>query len=200
MPSPYLRLAAIVVSLLACCETFASPAPTVSSADVLEAIRSFEGNLPSNLALSGKSAKDSTAQLAKAANTIVDFAINSDSVVIDMGPDSVTWCDVKKGVNGMAHSGERGLLFGAYLSGSIKAQLTSGKTDPNPYAGWIAALRLYKTLKARDNVQIAELDLLAAKQQDATLESYAAEAAKRSVARLEANYHGQRPVTLALAH
>jgi hypothetical protein len=106
---------------------------------------------------------------------------------------------VRKGVDGMAHSGERGLLFAAYLSGAIRSQLTTGHTDPNPYAGWVSALRLYKGLKAKDNLRIAELDVLLQKQQDNTLEAYAAEAAKRSVARLDASYHGQRPVTLAFS-
>ena len=171
----------------------------MTSAQALEAIQSFEGNLPTGISVGAKSAKESTDKMAAAANAIVQYAIQSDTVVVDMGPDAVTWCDVKKGVTGMAHSGERGLLFAAYLAGEIKAQIRTGKNDPNPYAGWVEALHVYKALRMRDGLKIAEIETLAAKQKDGSLEAYAAEAAQRSVARLEANYHGERPVSIALS-
>ena len=196
---PNLRFAVMTATLLVSVHAFAGSPSSLAPSAVLDAIKSFEGNLPTNVAIPGKTAKASTDALAKAANVIVKFAIDSDQVVIDMGPDAVTWCDVKRGVNGMANSGERGLIFAAYLSGEIKAQLSTQQHDPNPYAGWVSALRLYKALKVRDNLKIAELDVLAAKQQDASLEAFAADAAKRSIARLDANYHGERPVTLAFS-
>ena len=197
MPLPSLRIAVLAASLSACLSLSATP-KAMTQAQALEAIQTFEGNLPTGISVGEKSAKDSTEKMAAAANAIVQYAIQSDSVVVDMGPDSVTWCDVKKGVAGMAHSGERGLLFAAYLAGEIKAQLHAGKSDPNPYAGWVETLHVYKALRLRDGLKIAEIEVLAQKQKDGSLEAFAAEAAKRSVARLEASYHGERPVSIAL--
>ena len=198
MPLTPLRIAVLAASLSACLVGSAESQP-MTSAQALEAIQSFEGNLPTGISVGAKSAKESTDKMAAAANAIVQYAIQSDTVVVDMGPDAVTWCDVKKGVTGMAHSGERGLLFAAYLAGEIKAQIRTGKNDPNPYAGWVEALHVYKALRMRDGLKIAEIETLAAKQKDGSLEAYAAEAAQRSVARLEANYHGERPVSIALS-
>jgi hypothetical protein len=194
-----LRHAVVAALLLAGFCVFADTPAALTPEQALTAIRNFEGNLPTSIAVPGKSAKQATAALAEAANAIVSFAVRSDAVIVDMGPDSVTWCDVKKGVDGMSHGGERGLLFAAYVAGSVKAQLASGKPDANPYEGWVSAIKLYKGLRARDGLRISELDTLSAKMADGSLEAFAADAQKRALARLESDYHGERPVSLAFS-
>ena len=131
--------------------------------------------------------------MARASNTILKYSLESDDVVVDLGPASVPWCDVKKGIATLSNSGERGLLLAAYLSGCVRSQLDSGKQDPNPYAGWVAMLRLYHTIKIREGVTIPEVDVLMARQADGTLESYAAEAVQRSKGDLRLAYGAPPP-------
>jgi hypothetical protein len=161
---------------------FAAPllgADPVSKAQVLDAIRVFDANASGSV-IAPKPGQDANDAVARASNTILKYALESDDVVVDLGANSVPWCDVKKGIAELSHSGERGLLLAAYLSGSVKAQLESGKQNANPYAGWVAMLRLYHTIKVREGVTIPEIDALMARQADGTLEAYAAEALQRS--------------------
>jgi hypothetical protein len=161
---------------------FAAPllsAEPISRTQVLDAIRVFDANAGGSVVAS-KSAQDANDAVARASNTILKFSLESDDVVVDLGPASVPWCDVKKGIATLSNSGERGLLLAAYLSGSVKAQLDSGKQDANPYAGWVAMLRLYHSIKIREGVMIPEVDALMARQANGTLESYAAAAVQRS--------------------
>jgi hypothetical protein len=161
---------------------FAAPlanAAPVSRTQVLEAIRVFDANASGSLTPS-KAAQDSNDVVARASNTILRFSVESNDVVVDLGKDSVPWCDVKKGLSSLSNSGERGLLLAAYLSGSVKAQLLSGKQDANPFEGWVAMLRLYHTIKIREGVTIPEVDSLLTRQASGTLEAYAADAAQRS--------------------
>ena len=183
MPRFILRASALALALAA----QARASPPVSSAQVLDAIRVFEANASGGLT-SAKPADEANAAVARASNTILRYSLESDSVVVDMGNDSVPWCDVKKGISGLPHSGERGLLLAAYLAGSVKAQLQSGKQDPNPYPGWVAMLRVYRAVKMREGVTIPEVDSLLGRQMDGTLESYAAAAVQRSTDSLRRAY------------
>jgi hypothetical protein len=154
-------------------------AEPVSRTQVLDAIRVFDANASGNV-LAGKTARDSCDAVAQASNTILRYSLESDDVVVDLGPNSVPWCDVKKGISNLSNSGERGILLAAYLSGTVKAQLESGRQDPNPYSGWVVMLKLYHTIRIREGVRIPEVDALMAHQADGTLEAYAAEAVQRS--------------------
>jgi hypothetical protein len=176
---------ACVLALALAAPAFA--AETVSRAQVLAAIRTFDANATGNLT-AAKPAQATDDAVAKASNTILKYSLESDDVVVDLGGASVPWCDVKKGLTAMPNSGERGLLLAAYLSGSVKAQLASGKQDPNPYPGWVAMLRLYHTMRIREDVRIPEIDALLAKQADGTLEAYAAAAVQRSTDALRKAY------------
>ena len=98
------------------------------------------------------------------------------------------WCDVKKGLSRLSNSGARGLLLAAYLSGSVHAQLASGKQDPNPYAGWVSMLKVYRTLKMREGVKLPEVEALLARQDAGTLQAYAAAAVQRSADSLRRAY------------
>ncbi len=183
MPRFLLRASALALAV-------ASPvlaSESVTKDQVLDAIRVFEANAAGSLTAQ-KSADEASSAVATASNTILKFALESDLVVIDLGTDSVPWCDVKKGLSELSNSGERGLLLAAYLSGSVKAQLLSGKQDPNPYPGWVAMLRVYHALKVREGVRIPEVDALLARQADGTLEDYAAVALKRSNESLQRTY------------
>ena len=168
--------------LLACVSAFAAaPAPAragVSRAQVLDAIRVFESN--ATVAAGQGRAAAAADEVARAANTILRFAVESDDVVIDLGPDAVTWCDVKKGLADMPHQGERGLLLAAYMSGCVKAQLASGRQDANPFEGWVAMLRLYRAMRLHEGVSIPEAEALLARQADGSLRDYAAAALARS--------------------
>jgi hypothetical protein len=183
MPRSLLHACALSLALCASLQA----AEPVSRAQVLDAIRVFDANASGSV-LSSKPAQDANDAVARASNTILKFSLESDEVVVDLGPASVPWCDVKKGIAELSNSGERGLLLAAYLSGSVKAQLESGRQNPNPYAGWVAMLRLYHTIKIREGVTIAEVDALMARQADGTLESYAAAMVQRSKDRLRQAY------------
>jgi hypothetical protein len=159
----------------------------VTRSQVQDAIRSFEANAPGNLA-STRSAQEASDAVARASGTIAKFSLESDDVVVDLGADSVPWCDVRKGLPAVSRSGERGLLLAAYLSGCVKAQLVSGKPDPNPYPGWIAMLRVYRAMKVRDGVLVPEAEALLAREMDGTLESRAAAALQHSRESLQKTY------------
>jgi hypothetical protein len=132
---------------------------------------------------------------------IARFALESDDVVVDLGTDSVPWCDVRKGLTELSRSGERGILLAAYLSGCIKAQLASGKPDPNPFPGWVSMLRVYRAMKIHDGVAVPEVEALVARQMDGTLEAYAVSALQRSRDNLQKTYGGvgdaPRPIETA---
>lgn len=160
---------------------------SVTRDQVLDAIRIFEANAAGGLSGSMPAAEKNDT-VARASNTILRFTLESEDVVVDLGADSVPWCDVKKGLSELSNSGERGLLLAAYLSGCVKAQLDSGKQDPNPYPGWLAMLRIYRTIKIREAVTIPEVEVLLARQIDGTLEPFAADAAKRSAENLRKKY------------
>ncbi len=165
----------------------AQAAEPVTRDQVLEAIRTFESKAQGRIAGSGNTADDSAA-VARASNTIFNFSVESDDVVVDMGADSVPWCDLKKGVAGQPNSDARVLLFAAYLSGCVKAQLDSGKHDPSPFRGWVNMLRVYRTIKVREGITIPEVDQLLALEMKGSLEAFAAEAVKRSTESLRKTY------------
>jgi hypothetical protein len=164
---------------------FASDA--VTKAQVLEAIRIFDANASGDFG-SSKTEAEAADAVARASNTILKYAVESDDVLIDLGTDSVPWCDVKKGLSDIPHSGERGLLFAAYVCGSIKAQLRSGKADPNPYEGWVAMLHVYRAIRTREGVRIPEVEVLLSRQIAGSLEGYAAVALGRSTENLRKTY------------
>lgn len=184
---PRLFLPAVVAALAFSTPLLAS-AP-VSRAQVLDAIHTFEANALGSVTGSGQPA-DMSAAVAAASNTILKFTLESDEVVVDLGTHSVPWCDVKKGLADMPHSGERGLLLAAYMSGCVKAQLQSGKQDPSPLEGWVAMLKIYRAIKTREGVQIPEVEGLLYRQMNGSLEAYAAVALGRSQDDLRKTYGG----------
>ncbi|HEY5078914.1 MAG TPA: hypothetical protein VII43_03670 [Opitutaceae bacterium] len=178
--------------LHACAATLALSAPAfaadaVTRAQVLDAIRVFDANAAGSPDPTRAAAGAGDA-VAKASNTILKFAIDSDEVVVDLGPNSVPWLDVKKGFADLPQSGERGLLFAAYVAGSVKAQLRSGKPDPNPFEGWVAMLQVYRALRTREGVRIPEAEALLSRQMAGTLGAYAASALIKSNEGLRKSY------------
>jgi len=175
MPRSYLRVLALAL---------ASAAPALASESVtreqaLDAIRAFEANAAGPIT-AAKTAEQACEAVARASGTILKYSLESDDVVVDLGADSVPWFDARRDLSDLPHSGERGVLLVAYLSGSVRAQLESGKQDPSPYPGWVAMLRMYHALKIREGVAIPEVEALGAHQADGTLESFAAAAVQRS--------------------
>lgn len=184
---PRLLLRAAAASLALAAPAFASEIP--SKAKVLEAIGTFEANALGSLTAS-KSADEANAAVAGASNTILRYAVESDDVVVDLGTDSVPWCDVKKGLSEASNSGQRGLLLAAYVSGSVKAQIQSGRQDPNPLAGWVAMLRVYRGMRVREGTRIPEAEALLARQMDGSLEAFAVAALGKSTDNLRRTYGG----------
>lgn len=176
----------VLAAALALASPLSASTP-VSRDQVLEAIRLFEANASGDLAGSGRES-DKNREVARDSNTILRYSLESDDVLVDLGPDAVPWCDVKKGLSEFANSSERGLLLAAYLSGCVKAQLEAGRQDPSPYPGWVAMLKIYRSVRIREGVSIPEADVLLARQNAGTLESFAAEASRRSAERLRKTY------------
>jgi hypothetical protein len=175
MPRPLLRVLALALASSA--QAFASESVTRSQA--MDAIRAFEANASGAITAS-KAVDEASGAVAAASNTIIRYSLESDDVVVDLGSNSVPWFDAGRGLADLPHSGERGVLLVAYLSGSVRAQLQSGRQDPNPYAGWVEMLRMYHALKVHEGVAIPEVEALSARQMDGTLEAYAASAVQRS--------------------
>ena len=190
MPRFPLRSAAAALAL----STTAFAFEPVTRVQVLEAIRTFEANALGSLA-KARPAEQEGAEVARASNVILRYAVESDDVVVDLGPESVPWCDVKKGLSESTRAGQRGLLLAAYVCGSVKAQLLSGKQDPNPLAGWVAMLRVYRAMKIREGVEIPEVDALLERQLNGSLEAYAAVALHRSTEGLRKAYGAPAPPT-----
>jgi hypothetical protein len=188
MPRLFLRATA-VASLLA---APALASETVTRAQVTEAIRAFDADAIASLTAS-KSAEQANAAVARAANTILRYAVDSEDVVVDLGAESVPWCDVRKGLSERSNAGQRGLLLAAYVAGSVKAQLQSGKQDPNPFPGWVAMLRVYRAVKIREGVEIPEIEGLLAQQASGSLEAYAAAALRKSTESLRKAYGAPGP-------
>jgi hypothetical protein len=183
MPRPLFR--ALALALASAAPAFASG--PVTRAQALDAIRAFESGA-SGCITASKTAEQANDAVTVACNTILKYSLESDDVVVDLGSDSVPWFDARRDLSDLPHTGERGVLLVAYLSGSVKAQLQSGKQDPNPYPGWVAMLRMYRALKIREGVAIPEVEALVAHQADGTLEAYAAEAVQRSRENLRKTY------------
>jgi hypothetical protein len=181
------RLIPCVLALLLASSLPLAAAESVTRNQVLEAIRVFEANASGDMA-DAKPETQKNDAVARASNTILKYSLESDDVVVDLGPDAVPWCDVKKGIAELSNSGERGLLLAAYLAGCVKAQLSSGKQDANPYAGWTAMLKIYRAIKIREGVSIPEADQLLAHQNDGSLEAFSVEASRRSAERLRKTY------------
>jgi len=182
MPRPLLRAAAAALAL-------AAPALArgdVTRAQVLDAIRVFEANAVAGA--SSRSPGEANAAVARASNLILRFAVESADVVVDLGPDAVPWCDLKKGLPPNPTAGQRGLLLAAYVSGCVSAQLQSGRQDPGPLEGWLAMLRVYRAMRATEGASIPEVEELLARQVNGSLGAYASDAHRRSLEHLRGRY------------
>jgi hypothetical protein len=162
--------------------------PAATKTAVLAAIKTFDAGAVGGLAGQKQPAADPAAAVAAASATMLNYALTSEDVVIDLGPEAVPWCDIKKGLGDAANPGVRGLLFGAYLAGEIKAQLHAGRADANPYPGWVHMFRVYRSVKTREGIQIPEIEAIMAHQTDGTLTAFAAETEKRALEHLRKAY------------
>lgn len=183
MPRTLICTAALALALAT--PVFASP--PITSSEVMDAIRTFDTNASGSMTVTARAGDPNTLVIG-ASNIILRYVLESDDVVVDLGNDAVPWCDVKKGLADLPNSGERGLLLAAYLAGSVKAQLDSGRQNANPYPGWLAMLRIYRSVKIREGITIPEVEGLLARQIDGSLESYAGTAMQRSAETLRKKY------------
>jgi hypothetical protein len=126
--------------------------------------------------------------VARASNTILKYSLESDDVVVDLGCDSVPWCDVKKGLDEpaefrRARPAPRGLPLR-----QREGPAHLGKAGPQSLFRLGRDARLYHTMRIREDVRIPEIENLMAKQADGTLETYAVDAVRRSTEKLRKTY------------
>lgn len=184
MPRPALGACALALALVP--SALAAPAP-VSRAQVLDAIAVYERSSPVCLVPRAAPGGEAAA-VAGAARAITRFALESDEVVVDLGPDALPWCDTRRGAAGLPSGGERGLLLVSYLCGSVKAQLRCGCADANPLPGWTEMLAAYRTLRLQGAGRIAEVESLLSHEADGTLTDQAKVSLVRSRERLRRAY------------
>jgi len=127
--------------------------------EAMTAIATLEGDLLSD------DARD-------AARIITEYARDSEDVVFTLSPTTVPWL-VEKRDRDEKEELVYSQLFAVYLAGNAKAQLLANKTEDDPYSGWVAALRAYKKVKAKEKIVIPSLEELAEMQKDGTLKAHA---------------------------
>ncbi|HEY1792345.1 MAG TPA: hypothetical protein VGG34_05465 [Opitutaceae bacterium] len=160
-------------------------AAPVTRAEALAAVAAFERDSPANLAPAAPGAREGA---AGAARILTRFCLESDAVVVDLGPDSVPWCGRSGGTPDVSQGGERGLLLAAYLCGCVKAQLAAGAPDPDPCPGWVRMLAAYRSLRVQGAARIPEVDRLLALEDSGGLKAAAARALARSMKALRRAY------------
>jgi hypothetical protein len=131
----------IALVLLAVCNLAAA---TPTRDDALAAIATLETNLLSEAGL-------------EAVRTIAQFAEESEEVVFMLGPETVPWITEERSPddpNELVYP----LLLAVYFAGNGKSQLLAEKAEDDPYSGWVAVLRAYRQLQARQPIVIPSLD------------------------------------------
>lgn len=183
---PRSRVCAAVLVLALACRPLMAGAP--SRAEALDAVHALEEAVAApDVGTRPAAASDAA---SRASNTILRFAIESDEVVVDLGPAAVTWVDTSRGLSQVSLTGEQGLLLATYLAGEVKAQLAAGAPDPNPFAGWTAMLRVYRSLKLRQGVKISAIEPLLSSQAEGNLKALADQALARDQQALSRAYGG----------
>jgi hypothetical protein len=118
--------------------------------------------------------KDVTgADALKAAVTVTRFGKESETVLINVGPETLPW--VQTDTPG-PEATIRAMLMAAYFAGDIKSQLEKRRAEDDPYRGWLAVIKAYHQIRQKQpEVVIPEVEELTRKEQAGTLEQEAAE-------------------------
>src|SRR4051812_30867432 len=92
-------------------------------------------------------------KLGEDAQAIMKFAEESEDCMIAVDEKAAPWA-VKKPPYEQAK-----VLVAAYVAGDIKSQLQSKKVEDDPYAGMLAAIKVYNKLRETDkNLKIPEIE------------------------------------------
>jgi hypothetical protein len=147
----------LIVAVLFADTATAHAAKPVSKEDALSAIVTFQKD---------PSSKEGFA----AAATLISFAQNSSAVRIYLSRDAIPWLKDRNAED----ADTRDMLIGAYVAGNIRSQLTRGKPEDDPYAGWQQVLSTYAQLQAiNPTVKLSEVDKLKDKEKNGSLRTYA---------------------------
>jgi hypothetical protein len=138
----------------------AAQAEPVSRREVLAAIAVLDKDVTSADAL-------------KAAVTVTRFGKESETVLINVGPETLPWVQTD---TPEPEATIRAMLMAAYFAGDIKSQLEKRRAEDDPYRGWLAVIKAYRQIRQKQpEVVIPEVEELTKKEQAGTLEQEAAE-------------------------
>jgi hypothetical protein len=110
--------------------------------------------------------------LGNAIRVVINFAQDSPDVLLLVSKEATPWIleelKLTKDQNEVVGS----MLLASYAAGSIKHQLTLGKTDENPYEGWLLALKSYEHLKLKIDFTSPGMEKLLKLQSEGKLKAY----------------------------
>ena len=131
-----------------------------SKPEVLQAISVLERNITSPEAID-------------AAKTVVDYAQESDDVMVDIGPEQVPWVGEKWGLDQEREMACQSMLFAAFVAGNVKSQIGSERAQNDTFSGWVFAIKAYERLRAKGSFQSPAIESLSKMQADGTLRQHA---------------------------
>jgi hypothetical protein len=151
-------LAAALFAAFAACALAAAP----SRQDVLGAITILERNATSPEAVT-------------AAKTIVNYAQDSDDVMVDIGPDQIPWVEERWGLDKERELSYQSILLAAFVAGNVRSQIKNERAEDDTYSGWIFAIRTYDRLRAKAPFHSASIEQLSRMESEGTLRQHAKE-------------------------
>jgi hypothetical protein len=112
-----------------------------------------------------------------AAKVVVEFADESGEVAIALNSQVVPWA-FEKAPRSDAREDVETVLVAVYIAGNVKAQIAAGRAKDDPYAGWLAVIRLYPKLQKERKIAFPSIERLAALEDQGKLKEHASNAAK----------------------
>lgn len=113
----------------------------------------------------------------QAAETVARYGQESEAVLLVVGPETLPWVrtDAPK-----AETRVRSMLMAVYFAGDIKSQLQQRQPRDDPYSGWLAVIRAYHQIRAKQpEIVIPEVEELIRKDHAGTLQQEAEAVRKR---------------------
>ncbi len=115
----------------------------------------------------------------EAARTIVNYAQESDDVMVDIGPDQVPWVNEKWGLGQDKELACQSMLFAAFVAGNVRSQLRSARAENDSYSGWVFAISTYRKLRGGAAFRSPAIESLSKMEADGTLLQHAREVQRR---------------------
>lgn len=120
-----------------------------------------------------------SASAVDAANIILDFAEESEDVMISITTNTVPWLKEKWGLGAEMEQTIRSMLLAAYVAGNTKSQLAAGKPKDDPYAGWVFVCRAYAKFRTKISFASPSIDSLERRHKEGSLRRYAQDVLKK---------------------